>query len=289
MKLSVCIPVFNCDVKTLVADLSAEISTKNLDAEIIVIDDSSTLVFSTQNFSNSVKFYQLKENIGRSKIRNLFLKYTDSEYFLFLDCDAKIISKNFLDNYFELINNENPAVAFGGFTETEKPGNLRSKYSREREIQPLETRRKNPYGTFRGINFLIKRSILQQFPFDETIRNYGYEDYLFAYRLKENEIPITHLENPVLHCDFSTNEEFLAKTETAVQTLSPFLKNSGTKSVSEMKLVKAYTFLQKNGLSLPFSMIFKIFRRSVRKQLLKGNPNLRLLDFYKLGLLLQQK
>ncbi|WP_435525706.1 hypothetical protein [Chryseobacterium indoltheticum] len=41
MKISVCIPVYNFDVRELVYDLKKEIENQNIDAEIILIDDAS--------------------------------------------------------------------------------------------------------------------------------------------------------------------------------------------------------------------------------------------------------
>ena len=45
MKISVCIPVYNFDVRELVFSLSKEIENQKLNAEIILIDDASTKEF----------------------------------------------------------------------------------------------------------------------------------------------------------------------------------------------------------------------------------------------------
>jgi len=45
MKISVCIPVYNFDVRELVTALNREIHTYTLDAEIILIDDASEYAF----------------------------------------------------------------------------------------------------------------------------------------------------------------------------------------------------------------------------------------------------
>ena len=76
MKISVCIPVYNFDVRELVNSLSKEITNAELNAEIILIDDASTKDFITINepLKNVVnQFILLENNIGRSSIRNLFL------------------------------------------------------------------------------------------------------------------------------------------------------------------------------------------------------------------------
>ena len=86
MKLSICIPVFNFDVNDLINDLQNQIDTNQLEAEIVLIDDASSQTFVNINKNLETKVSQfifLEKNIGRSKIRNLFLKYTKSEYLLF--------------------------------------------------------------------------------------------------------------------------------------------------------------------------------------------------------------
>ena len=119
MKISVCIPVYNFDVRELVNSLSKEITNAELNAEIILIDDASTKDFVKVN--KSLKevanlFIFLKKNIGRSAIRNLFLKYASGDFLLFLDCDAKIISEKFLKNYLQFINeNKESKLVFVGF------------------------------------------------------------------------------------------------------------------------------------------------------------------------------
>ena len=45
MKISVCIPVYNFDIRELVNSLSKEITNAELNAEIILIDDASSKDF----------------------------------------------------------------------------------------------------------------------------------------------------------------------------------------------------------------------------------------------------
>ena len=165
MKLSVCIPVYNFDVQELVNSLKKEIIKAQLNAEIILIDDASTKDFVSVNeplIKIANQFIFLEKNIGRSAIRNLFLKYASGDFLLFLDCDAKIISENFLQNYIDFISkNANSTVIFGGRIPNDSvpPQKyiLRWNYSKFRESQRNEIRKKNPYLSFQSNNFLIKR------------------------------------------------------------------------------------------------------------------------------------
>ena len=291
MKLSVCIPVYNFDVQELVNSMSKEITNAELNAEIILIDDASTKDFVKVN--KSLKevanlFIFLKKNIGRSAIRNLFLKYASGNFFLFLDCDAKIISENFLQNYLHFIKeNQDAKVIFGGFEVEKGELTLRKKYSLEREIIPLEKRKLAPYSSFRGINFLVKKEILQQFPFDENLKTYGYEDLIFSKKLEQKKVFIHQIENPVLHSDEETTDIFLSKTKIAIQNLRKIHKNNPD-FVEDMKLIKVYQKIKDKRLLSVYKNFFKISKSFLINKLYQENPNLRYFDLYKLGLFIEK-
>ena len=291
MKLSVCIPVYNFDVRELVNSLSKEITNAELNAEIILIDDASTKDFVKVN--KSLKevanlFIFLKKNIGRSAIRNLFLKYASGDFLLFLDCDAKIISEKFLKNYLQFIKeNKESKVVFGGFEVEKGELTLRKKYSLEREIIPLEKRKLAPYSSFRGINFLVKKEILQQFPFDENLKTYGYEDLIFSKKLEQKKVFIHQIENPVLHSDEETIDIFLSKTKIAIQNLRKIHKNNPD-FVEDMKLIKVYQKIKDKRLLSVYKNFFKISKSFLINKLYQENPNLRYFDLYKLGLFIEK-
>ena len=291
MKLSVCIPVYNFDVQELVNSLKKEIIKAQLNAEIILIDDASTKDFVSVNeplIKIANQFIFLEKNIGRSAIRNLFLKYASGDFLLFLDCDAKIISENFLQNYLQFIEkNKDTKVIFGGFEVEQGTLTLRKKYSLEREIIPLEKRKKAPYSSFRGINFLVKKEILQQFSFDENLKNYGYEDLIFSKKLEQNKVFIHQIENPVLHSDEETTDIFLSKTKIAIQNLRKIHKNNPD-FVEDMKLIKVYQKIKDKRLLSVYKNFFKISKSFLINKLYQENPNLRYFDLYKLGLLIEK-
>lgn len=291
MKISVCIPVYNFDVRELVNSLNKEITNTELNAEIILIDDASTKDFVTINEplkDVANQFIFLEKNIGRSSIRNLFLNYASGDFLLFLDCDAKIISEKFLQNYLHFIQkNKETKVVFGGFEVEKGAFTLRKKYSLEREIVPLEKRKLAPYSSFRGINFLVKKEILQQFPFDENLKNYGYEDLIFSKKLEQENVEISHLKNPVMHGDEETTDVFLFKTKIAIQNLRKIHKNNPD-FVKDMKLIKAYQKIKDKRLLSVYKNFFKISKSFLINKLHQENPNLRYFDLYKLGLFIEK-
>lgn len=290
MKLSICVPVYNFDVNELVNELRYQID-KGLEAEILLIDDASEKSFIENNRdlrSKVGQFIFLDKNIGRSKIRNLFLKYSNSDYLLFLDCDGKVISKNFLKNYIEYIDSKNPDVIFGGRKVSDvKPDSeygLRWKFATERENLPVEKRVESPYLDFQTNNFVVKRSVLEKVPFNEGITQYGYEDLVFSKDLHDQDIKIDHIDNPIFNNDVETNAVFLAKADQSARSLAQLIKNDKNfDRVSQIKLAKAYLFMHKTGTIYIYRLLYRIVKSRLEKKLLTGSASLRALDLYKLG------
>ncbi len=294
MTLSICIPVYNFDVNTLIKDIRNQIVADNLDAEIIVIDDASRKDFIEKNrdIGNIADQYiLLKENIGRSKIRNLFLNYAESEYLLFLDCDGKIIAKDFIKKYADFIRMKNPDVVYGGRkVEESKPDpefGLRWKFAVERENLPVEVRKKSPYLDFQTNNFIVRKTVLRSHPFDETISQYGYEDLIFAKDLYKSKIKIEHIDNPIFNDDVETNAVFLKKADQSAKSLAHLINtDQDIKGSSKIKLARAYFLLKKTGGVFLYKFFYKLLKPLMVRKLIRGNASLKILDLYKLGQLI---
>lgn len=289
MKLSVCIPVYNFDVRELVSDLKKEIDRQRIDAEIILIDDASDAAFKSVNeeLQDQVKkLVFLEKNIGRSRIRNLFLQYSSGEYLLFLDCDVKITGESFLWNYLSEINRHpDVELIYGSFTiDPQYAATLRNRYSVEREI--FFGRRSYDFSLFKTVNFIISKKILEQFPFNETLTEYGYEDFVFAKLLEQNGIKFLAVTNPVIHVDDTSNAVFLGKSEIGMESL--FRLSIDPKNrifIQDVKVYKAAVMLKRFGLIPLFLSVYKIFENRIRMNLLSEAPSVRYLDFYKLAVL----
>lgn len=297
MKLSICIPVYNFDVRELVLDLDRQIRQNNLRAEIILIDDASSENFKKINreiIDKVENFVFLEKNVGRSLIRNLFLYYSKSDYLLYLDCDGKIISSQFLKIYSDYIkHNPKTRVIYGGRQVSASPPEinkyLRWKFAFERENLSLEKRIEEPYLSFQTNNFVVRKSILEKTNFNPEFQKYGYEDLLFAMDLKNAKIKIDHIDNPIFNNDLEDNEVYLQKVEESVESLSKMMKNKKVKDkIADVKLVKAYQVIKNISTHFWFKKLFDLRREKTKQKLLKGNISLRYLDFYKLGLLFEK-
>lgn len=291
--ISVCIPVFNFNISALVEELSKQCEALEVPTEIIVIDDCSE-VFKSENekATQNLKYIELSKNIGRSKIRNLFLEYANYEYLLFLDCDSLVVRNDFLLKYVEALKN-NPSVICGGRIYPDRPEGrnkmLSWKHGVYRESIPAEERKLNPNKSFMTNNFVVAKKCLNDIKFDERITKYGHEDTLFGHELAKNNIEITHIDNPVLNGDIETNEVFLEKTKHGVINLIHILNflNYDKEFVKNVSLLNYYEKSKSvRGLQ---SLLFKIFKRPIYFFLKKGYVNLKLFDFYKLGVFIENK
>lgn len=292
MKISVCIPVYNFDVRELVYNLKKEIKDQSIDAEIILIDDASDGNFIEINneLQDQVEqFVFLQKNIGRSRIRNLFLKHTKGDYLLFLDCDVQIDNKYFLANYLkEIAKDRGVEVMYGNFKiDPAYSQTLRNRYSVDKEIFSVE--RSSDLELLKTVNFIIKREVFEKFPFNENLKNYGYEDFVFAKTLEFAKMKFLAIQNPVIHFDDTSNESFLSKTKTAIDSLFQLSQDPGNekfiKDIKVYNVAKKIVYLKMRSV---FLFIYNFMENRIMKNLRSKNPNLKYFDVYKLALILRK-
>jgi glycosyltransferase involved in cell wall biosynthesis len=288
--ISVCIPVYNFNITSLINELDKQSSLLNIPIEIVVIDDFSKEKYKEINRSacrNKV-YIELTENFGRSKIRNLFLDYTKYQYLLFLDCDSFVQSPSFLERYVDALELK-PLITCGGriYDEQIPPKSklLRWKYAKYRESQPIESRNKFPNRSFMTNNFLINREIFTKVKFDERITQYGHEDTLFGYSLKKENIPVTHIDNPVVNGDIEDNSEYLEKTRVGIINLINILEyyNYDRDLIDEVSLLRYHQKIKRFNFIIRLS--FYLCKPLIYFTLTRGYISLLLFDFYKLGVL----
>lgn len=284
--LSILIPVYNYDVLPLVSELVKQCNSCGIIFEIICLDDASQrFILENQriNLFENASYSILEKNIGRSAIRNLLAQKAVYENLLFLDADTIPVHHNFISNYISEIENK---TVFGGLLyENKKPlpeQILRWIYGKKREALSLSERNRNPSNTAFVSNLLIKKEILDRFPFDENLTKYGYEDLLFFAVLKSNQIEIKHIENPVFHLNLESSSLFLSKTKTALENLV-LLDYLNKISKNESKIIGSFGFLKKMKLISIFNFLFKKSEQKIERNLLSNKPSLFLFDIYKLG------
>ncbi|SRX54769.1 glycosyltransferase [Aequorivita sp. CIP111184] len=289
--ISILIPTYNYTVFSLVENLQKQCESANVVYEILVFDDASTDKKSLEENSkiNSLahcSFQVLDKNIGRSKIRNLLAEKATYTWLLFLDADTFPSSSKFISNYVAAFSEES-SVVFGGIEypkNTSENVRLRYKYGSERESLTLSERIKNPYHSFITMGFGIKKDVFKTIKFNEKLTGYGYEDSVFGYELQKNNISLLHIDNPVIHLNLETNEDFIYKSHLALQNLLNFY-NEGSIDGENVKILKTYLKLKKWNLLFAARAIFAVFKNPLLKNLTSSKPSLFLFDLYRLGYL----
>ncbi|MBD3156565.1 glycosyltransferase [Candidatus Peregrinibacteria bacterium] len=293
--ISICIPIYNYDVRPLVSDLANQLEDEGVKAELVLIDDSSQKEYKEINGKVCSKhtYIELVKNIGRSKIRNLFLAHANYDAMLFLDCDCKIISKDFIKQYMPYVTDENCRIVCGGRIYGQRPKGrsqfLHWKYGVLKESKRAHERKLTPNQSFMTNNFLVKRAVLEQIKFDERIGQYGHEDTLFGFELNNHSISITHIENPILNGDIESNPVFLDKTDKGLQNLLSILDyvDCNVSFIQEVTALKVLLRVTQSKFKFIIKSAFFVLKNPVRFILSQGIVILPLFDFYKLGYLLK--
>ncbi len=293
--ISILIPIYNFDVRELVANLHRQCHSGDIEFEILCYDDHSKLQFIEINRElkkhSNVVLVELPENIGRAKIRNQLAFESKYEQLLFMDCDSKIPSEDFIENYVKAV--EKNTVVVGGRIYESLPPKEEERYFRwyygvHREQLSAGQRGKHPYRSFMTNNFLIPKSLLQSIQFNENLTGYGHEDTQFGLELKKKGINIRHIENPLMHIQLETTSEFIQKSENGLKNLSYLLNNFDAKMLSQdIRLLKYHNLIKKVGISGIVVWLYTKLKGTITTNLNSMHPRLYLFDLYKLGYLLK--
>lgn len=292
--LSVLVPIYNRDVRTLVQGLEKQLAESGIPYEIILTDDCSTdeyrmLNSSLRNIQHLI-YIDNDINMGRAKVRNFLAEQAQNPYLLFIDCDATIIDGQYVRRYLSAIEKMKKFDEFvinGGVAyRNEKPESeyhLRWLYGRRCEQTPASRRNLRPYHHFTPFNVVITKKTFQHIWFDELLTTYGNEDTLFGYQLKADNIPYLHIDNQLYHDGLDSNKDYLRKVEVAIDNLEYIVNRNDNDAfyLEDNLLLRTYHRCKHLGLKKPLVFIFKTSGRKMQRKLFK-KPNLVLLDLYKL-------
>jgi STE24 endopeptidase len=290
---SICIPIYNFDVGELVRSLQEQAVKTGLPFEILLMDDASSMEYRKLNATidlPGVRYIQLSQNVGRSKIRNQLSREAKYPYLIFMDCDSAVPSTDYINRYIPYFEPE--TICYGGrMYEDKRPDDekyLRWKYGRKRECIPAVQRDINPNYGFEANNFLIDKLLFEKVRFDETLQGYGHEDTLFGIQLLGEGIIIRHIDNPLVHIGLEDTETFLRKTESGVsnlQKIAEILRANYPEYAGHSRLVRLKKSLDKWKLTAVAAFALSWFQPLIKKNLSGKHPSLFCFDLYKLGVL----
>lgn len=223
--LSVLMPFLRDDPEELLKRLDAEAPSLGGAVEIVVLDDGTQdaaltdrLTRRVQAMALPVRLITLPTNEGRSGGRNRLSTAARGQSLLFLDSDMLPDTDRFLKTWADLAANENPAVAFGGFSLLQAPTDARFEVHRamaaRSDCVPHDERAKQPEKYVFTSNLLVRRDVFEAEAFDAGFTGWGWEDVEWAIRVSQR-FPITHVDNAATHLGLDTVETLARKYEQA--------------------------------------------------------------------------
>lgn len=284
-EVSVLIPNYNNVCVELVTVLQRQAEELGISYEILVADDASPMKEAIRqnediNALPHCRYIVKETNSGSAATRNFLGAQSQYPWLLFLDCDISIPDDHFLERY---VTDDHEGVVNGGIRITDDDGlrhNLRYLYEKAAEpAHTAEKRQANRYQEFRSTNFMIERRVFEKCRFDERFTRSGYEDVLFGKMLKQQQIPVTHIDNPVMMTKFESNPDYVTKIERSMRTLHTFRNELRGYS-------RILTFDSGIHISAVRGLIrlwHRIFGNMERRNLCGSKPILKLFTLYRLG------
>lgn len=280
--LSVLLPTYNDRCDELVRILATQCTSAVIDYEILVGDDGSTdpAVIAANSTINTIPGARLMlhgTNIGRAAIRNRLAREAKGDWLLFIDADMMIDTDDYITRYIEAARQFPDGVLYGSYTlAMDERHGLRYRYE-------SAAAQKGASRHFCSSNFMIRRSLFLTHPFDESWKEYGYEDVLFCKTMKDAGIRIVHAGAPVTFTHWESNLSYMNKTEEALRVLwrhRDVLR--GYSQILELALS-----ISRRHLSAPLRLCYRLFGRQLRHWLITGQPSVKWFQLYRLLYLLR--
>lgn len=290
--LSILIPTYNHNVYKLVCRLHLEAEHLSIPYEIIVIDDHSNIELPENEKINKlshVEYTVLDQNIGRAAVRELLARKAQYDRLLFLDADVIPVSETFLAEYIIELKKTNTEVLFGGvayedLTPVVKE-RLRWHYGRKRESGHVNKRLQQPHFVS-SPNLMITKDLFQKI--NTLTENVYGDDLVLSQQLKNERIPVHHIDNPVYHLGLETSKEYLEKALSAVKTIV-MLERRGELETDFTTLQKSYIQLRKWKVAGLLYILVKGLKKVIERNLVSAKPSLFCFDLYRLQYYIELK
>lgn len=285
--ISVLIPVYNQKVVKLVKDVKDQCESLDIQYQILVFDDLSEPQYKKENHELGhefgVNYLEMSENLGRAKIRNKLARMARFKHLIFIDGDSGIVRKDYIKNYLDQI--ENAEIVYGGRVYANKKPKqadlvLHWKYGRTREALPLKKRLLDPFLNFQSNNFMISAWLFGKLKFNEGVEGYGYEDLLFAQKIKGVNAGILHIDNPVIHLGLEPADQLIKKTKNAIKNLAKLNKSD---QLLETRLTRFYKRMDDIGLKNLLVRYYRANEAKIVEGLASASPSIRKFNLMKLA------
>jgi len=221
--LSVLIPFFRDDPTSLIAGLEREAARLGGRVEVVTLDDGGgdellthRVALQVGNLIAPARLVALDRNQGRAPGRNRLAAHARGRHLLFLDSDMAPDTDDFLARYLDLIDVDDPAVVFGGFSMKQVPRATRFALHRalalRGECLNAAGRQLKPEKYVFTSNLLVRRDVFEAEAFDESFSGWGWEDVEWGMRVLRR-YGVRHIDNSATHLGLDTPAALAGKYE----------------------------------------------------------------------------
>ena len=286
--ISVLIPTYNYTCYKLVSDIHEQLELSGVKYEVIVAEDGSkdqVAIIANHKIEelSNCRHIIRTENLGRAGIINYLISEAKGEWCIIMDSDARVVTDNFVSIYIENVKDDADLVIGSLVNPDTLPhpdATLRYIYEKAAEsYHTVEYRNRHVYERFTTFNFMGRRSVLLEVPFDERCTEYGFEDTLMGVEMRRKGKRVKHIENPLMHLGFDSNEVFLNKTRTALRSLKKIEQDM----LPYTRMGKMIRKIEKLHMKPVVRMCYSLLCPLIVYNLSGKHPNLKLFAFYKLG------
>ncbi len=284
--LSICIPVYDYNITSLINELRKQLESLNVSYEILVHNDASSIeIIDNDTIDSKIKLTITRSasKLGRHHSRVQLAKDATYNWILFLDADVAIPSPTFIQDYISVMKAGHPIVYGGVCYHKERPHNdmaLRWYYGRAREKRSVARREMDAYQSIISMGFAIEKQLFLKIAGTITTTVYG-QDILFSAFINKNKYPIKHIDNPVVHLGLEKNQAYLTKSLQAVDATAAFTKERLIPA-DFRPVQRAYLKLKRFKVVHVFVVLLSFLEPRLTKSLLKKPNNLMYLDLLKL-------
>ena len=219
IQTSIIITTFNREknIFELIGLLNKQLNILKKTIEIIICDSNSKkrlsiLSYIKQFHGLKIIYYNCKINHQAFK-RNYGIKNSAGKYKILIDDDC-FPDNNFLKDFIKILQlNRKRSLYCGLVKYVQFQENARLIKYRQSRVYYLNKKENVPHKNFLTMNMGLNSCVLPKIKiiFNNKFRNYGFEDFEFAYRFKKNYYKLLQIKSLVYHRDNRNFDDFLKK------------------------------------------------------------------------------
>ncbi len=240
MMLSICITARNVPLNELITRLMEQAGNLDVDTEICVAESASATAVSRHNevLCNEldIKYFRHNRYLTHGQMKNMLAQNAAGSYLLFIHGSMHVTHRKFLSSYTEVMQ---PGVlVHGGVSASGR------KPAPEYELHWLamhnlltyssDERNEHPYYHLCTNNMMIPRGLFLQYPTPDSDDFSGLLPYSFE--LKNNTIPVIHIDNPMATSRFLETMRFLALTRVQMREIACWIKKLDTEEMEHVSI-----------------------------------------------------